>query len=106
MDVKLFESLCSIQCTKDEICAVLDIDEKTLTRLCKKHYSKSFSDVFKQKRKLGKSSLRRSQWKVAQDGNPTMLVWLGKQYLGQSDKNDVKSDVSNKIIIEFEDQKL
>jgi hypothetical protein len=26
------------------------------------------------------------QFKAAEGGNATMLIWLGKQYLGQSDK--------------------
>lgn len=29
--------------------------------------------------------LRKIQLKVADQGNPTLLIWLGKQYLGQSD---------------------
>ena len=33
--------------------------------------------------------LRRRQIETAMDGNTQMLVWLGKQLLGQSDKVDV-----------------
>lgn len=43
-----------------------------------------FSDVFNLKRSAGKVSLRRSQFKMAET-NPTMAIWLGKQYLGQRD---------------------
>jgi hypothetical protein len=32
------------------------------------------------------ASVRRKQFELAMAGNPTMLVWLGKQYLGQHDK--------------------
>lgn len=32
-----------------------------------------------------RQSLRRAQIVTAKQGNPTMLIWLGKQYLGQSD---------------------
>jgi hypothetical protein len=35
-----------------------------------------------------KASLRRIQWKLAEAGNATMCVWLGKQLLGQRDKFD------------------
>ena len=31
-------------------------------------------------------SLRRQQFKSAEAGNVTMQIWLGKQYLGQTDK--------------------
>lgn len=85
-----FESLCLIQCTQEEICAVLDVDDKTLTAFCKRTYGRSFSDVYAEKRKGGKASLRRMQWKSAEGGNPTMQIWLGKQYLGQAEpqRND------------------
>ena len=33
-----------------------------------------------------KHSLRRAQIKVALGGNATMLIWLGKNLLGQSDQ--------------------
>lgn len=82
---KQFESLCAIQCTKEEICGVLDVTEKTLNNWCKETYGESFSLVFKQKRALGKASLRRNQWKLAEKGNSTMQIWLGKQILNQSE---------------------
>ena len=37
-------------------------------------------------------ALRRSQWKMA-ERNATMAIWLGKQYLGQKDVVEQKSDV-------------
>lgn len=85
----LFENLCEIQCTKEDICTVLGCNEKTLTRWCKDTYKLSFYDIYKKKSETGKSSLRRLQWKSAKKGNATMLIWLGKQYLGQSDKQEV-----------------
>lgn len=81
----LFENLCSIQCTKEEICAVLEVSEKTLNSWCNNVYGENFSLVFNEKREYGKSSLRRMQWKLAEK-NATMGIWLGKQYLGQTDK--------------------
>ena len=85
IEQKQFESLCGLQCTKDEICLVLDVTDKTLDRWCRQTYGKSFSEVFKQKRGIGRVSLRRSQFEVAKKGNVTMLIWLGRQYLGQSE---------------------
>ena len=82
---KQFESLCAIQCTEEEICNVLDVSEKTLISWCNEVYGESFSKVFRQKRDLGKTSLRRNQWKQAEKGNTTMLIWLGKQILKQSE---------------------
>ena len=40
-----------------------------------------------------KKELEDKQWEVAMDGNIQMLIWLGKQYLGQSDNpNDVNDN--------------
>ena len=81
---KQFESLCAIQCTQEEILAVLDVADKTLNSWCNATYGKNFYEVFKEKREYGKSSLRRSQWLLAQK-NPTLSIWLGKQYLSQKE---------------------
>ena len=87
---KQFESMCAIQCTKEEICAVLDVTEKTLNSWCNNTYGKDFSLVFADKKQLGKMSLRRSQWRMAEN-DKTMAIWLGKQYLGQRDNIEVES---------------
>jgi hypothetical protein len=39
-----------------------------------------------------KISLRRQQIEAAKGGNITMLIWLGKQMLGQADKAEVRED--------------
>ena len=82
---KQFESLCAIQCTQEEICNVLDVTDKTLTRWCNEVYDLSFSEVYEQKRDIGRMSLRRNQFKLAEGGNTTMQIWLGKQVLKQSE---------------------
>lgn len=81
---KLFENLCDIQCTEAEICGVLECSADTLNRWCKRTYKMTFADTYKSKSQVGKSSLRRAQWKLAEK-NASMAIWLGKQYLGQRD---------------------
>jgi len=84
---KQFEELCHIQCTQEEILAVLDVDDMTLNKWCREIYNKNFSEVFREKREGGKTSLRRAQWKLATEGmNPSMQIFLGKNMLGQRDK--------------------
>jgi hypothetical protein len=85
IDKKVFENLCAIQCTQDEVCAVFGgIDPSTLNRWCKKEYGKTFAVIHKEKKDIGKISIRRSQFKMAQE-NPTMSIWWGKNNLGQAD---------------------
>ena len=101
IDKKQFESLCSIQCTQEEICSVLDICFDTLDEWCQRTYGKHFSKVFAEKRQGGKASLRRKQWNLA-DNNATMAIFLGKQYLGQKDVVETQI-ASNGILTELKE---
>ena len=92
---KYFENMCGIQCTQDEICHVFGVTDKTLNAWCKREYGKGFSEVFKEKRSVGKISLRRAQWKLAEK-SPAMAIFLGKNYLGQTDRYE-------QIVSEVED---
>lgn len=92
IDQRKFEKLCEMQCTEKEIAAFFDVSEDTILRWCRRTYGASFADVFADKRQLGKISLRRSQWKLAQN-DTRMSIWLGKQYLDQTDKREVKSEI-------------
>jgi hypothetical protein len=53
--------------------------------------------VIKRGRARLRKSLRRAQIKSALSGNSTMLVWLGKQYLGQSDRLDHSVSAEHKV---------
>jgi hypothetical protein len=114
------EKLSLIQCTEEEIGNVLEISTRTLIK------DKEFLRVYKKGRSEGKKSLRRLQYEKAQgrtatlakdaDGNilkddkgraiilepgyapdTTMLIWLGKQELGQSDKQELTGKDSGAI---------
>lgn len=90
-----FEKLCGLQCTKEEMCGWFDVTDKTLESWCKRVYKKGFSEIFSEKRSKGKISLRRTQFKLAEK-SPAMAIFLGKNYLGQSDKIQYENtDVGN-----------
>lgn len=85
-DKRTFESLCHIQCTKDEIEDVLHSDQRTIDKWCLRTYDEDFSTTYKRFSSGGKSSIRRAQYRHAiEGGNATLLIWLGKQYLAQRD---------------------
>lgn len=84
IDQKQFENLCGLQCTLEEICGWFGVTDKTLNSWCKRTYKKGFSEIFREKRKLGNISLRRTQFRLAEK-SASMAIWLGKQYLGQKD---------------------
>lgn len=95
---KVFEGLCRIQCTQQEVIAVLEVSRPTLHRWCKRTYGMNFEQVFEQKSAMGKISLRRSQFKMA-ESKPVMAIWLGKQYLGQKDKHEVEVSDKRQVVL-------
>ena len=88
-DLDIAKNLVRIQCTANEISDFFGMTDDTLgARLREEGYS-GFSDFYKSHGSEGKSSLRRAQWRSGVENlNAAMLIWLGKQYLDQSDKVD------------------
>lgn len=80
IDYQLVEDLSQIQCTQEEISQILDISSRTLQK------DEEFLRIYKKGIESGRMSLRRMQYKSAMNGNVTMQIWLGKQYLNQMDK--------------------
>lgn len=77
IDEKQVLALASMHCTMKEIAAVVGCSVDTLER--------RFADVIEKGRESGKASLRRTQYRLAEN-NAAMAIWLGKQWLGQSDR--------------------
>ena len=77
--IRDIEQMAFDQCYDKTIAKVIGCAVETL----KKH----FSTKIIQKRAEGKAALHRSQMKQAQT-NPTMAIFLGKNYLGQADKQE------------------
>lgn len=94
IDKRQFEEMCRIHCTLDEIAAICGCSIDTIENWCKREYGKLFSDVYKMYSSVGNKSLRRWQYEMAQSSVP-MAIFLGKNWLGQTDKvettqNDVE----------------
>lgn len=80
VDLLLVQRMASIMCTPEEISVILGIP----TRVFKEH--DLYAAAYERGRASGYTNLRRAQWTQAIKGNPIMQIFLGKQYLGQSDK--------------------
>lgn len=99
--VKQLESLGGLNCTNDEIAAFYDISVDTYER-DKKRWP-WINDAVVRGRSKGKMSIRRQQVAEAMKGNVPMLIFLGKNYLGQSDKvdhdHDVKGEITHGVLV-------
>jgi len=85
IDWEMVDRLCNIHCKGEEIAAALCMSYDSLARHCESEKGVGFADYIKEKSATGRSSLRRRQWEAAESGNVTMLIWLGKQHLDQTD---------------------
>lgn len=80
---KQISELAGIQCTKAEAASVMGVCEKTFIVFLQAH--KKAREAWELGQEAGRASLRRLQWRAA-ERSTTMQIWLGKQYLGQTDK--------------------
>ena len=74
-------------CDASSIAIALGISPHTLYTRSKVDNKLDFSAFSQQKRAEGDDLLRRKQFEIAMGGNIPMLIWLGKNRLGQTDKH-------------------
>ena len=77
VDENIIFELARLMCTNKEIAGILRISHDTVER--------RYKDVLEEGRSDAKVGLRREQFRKAMEGNVQMLIFLGKQYLNQSE---------------------
>ncbi len=85
--------LSEYHCTNKEMADFFDVPLQT--------FMDNFRDIITKHRIITKQRLRKKQLEVALSGDKTMLIWLGKQMLGQSE-NPI-SDESSQVLPWLED---
>lgn len=88
--LRLIRVLAGFRCSWAEVAVGLDVSESTLDRF-KRRWPEA-GEAYEAGLLTCTASLRRKQFEVAMRGNTAMLIWLGKQLLGQRDKLDVRPD--------------
>ena len=89
IDIKLATGLAQMLCTAEEIAGVFGVSVDTLDNRLKEEGWANFSAFRDKFAAEGKASLRRMQWAKAKSGNTTMQIWLGRQYLGQTERREI-----------------
>lgn len=83
-------------CTTKEIAAALGFSQGTLFG------RKDIKDAYDRGREMLGVNIRHWQICAAKSGNVQMLIWLGKQYLGQTDvKKDEPENKAHGVTIEW-----
>ena len=98
----LVATLSQFFATDEEIAVALSDEYESITEdTLKNEFNKESFLEYKTKGKCkGKTSLRSWQWANAKNGNTTMQIFLGKNYLGQSDRVEAEvQDTSINIVV-------
>lgn len=91
---EMIRRLSEIQCTQKEIAHVMGCSIDVIKRADNR-------ELVEEGKSQGKVRLRRAQYaKAVDEGNPTMLIWLGKNLLGQTDQ-PISED--NSMVLPWED---
>ena len=84
IDLEQVAILAGIQCTYEEIAGVMKIGKRQFINRVNEDFE--LRKIIEDGWANGKASIRRQQYKLLSEGNATMGIWLGKQYLGQRDQ--------------------
>jgi hypothetical protein len=88
------KTMANQQSTLCEAAAVLGVSVQALHQFMGKY--PEARELWDNGQLAGRQSLRRWQANSAKKGNPAMQIWLGKQWLGQKDKQEIAQDVTIK----------
>lgn len=79
IDEAALEALASTHASYEQLASVLGVPTHVLLEV-------EYKEIIEKARSMALVNLQSSQFKAAiEDRNPTMLIWLGKQHLGQKD---------------------
>jgi hypothetical protein len=103
IDWEKVDRLIEAGCSGHEIAPAIGISSDTLYERCVLEKGMTYSDYSSKLRAKGDGLLKAKQFQLAMSGNPAMLVWLGKNRLGQKDKvqSDDQDTQPQTIRIEF-----
>lgn len=97
-DIKTVEGLAGIGATQEEIANILGCSITTVKKHLRKKDSE-FASAYKKGAAAIRITLRRKQIDVAKSGNVSMLIWLGKNMLGQKDRELPDNEAESTPII-------
>lgn len=103
---KMLDSLIIWSAHSEYIADQLGISEDTLSKRIKERYGCTFTEYRNKKKEAIRINLFKKQYDEAMKGNTALLIWLGKNECGQSDKVESTTTTDIKINIDNDDNDL
>lgn len=94
------EAFAAMMCTQAEVAGFYNVSVETLRNRLKN--DPEARKAWQRGRAKASVTLRRKQFEVAQTGNVPMLIFLGKQYCGQTDRGGT-ADTGDDLVHEADD---
>lgn len=79
---------CQFKMLAEDVAGLADCSVDTLEKRIREKHDCTFTEFRSQRMATTKLNLFSKQVSTAMEGNPTMLIWLGKNYLNQTDKQE------------------
>lgn len=100
IDWNKLDRLLEAGCDLMQACGALGISHDTMHRRLKEKGT-DFANYAKDKRSKGDGLLLISQMKKALEGNTQMLIWLGKNRLGQKENTSSENEMNRNLLKQF-----
>lgn len=85
-DWRKFDLMCKVDVTKMDIAEAFGCSTESIARIVQRERGMTFGSYKTQKAGYARAEILHKQMDLAMNGNPTMLIWLGKNLCGQTDK--------------------
>lgn len=95
---KTVDKLLMCHCSVTQAAHSIGISDDTLRRRIKEKYDCLPKEYKKLKAASGKANLKVKQYEEAMGGDRSMLIWLGKQWLDQKEKSEIKQQNTNETV--------
>lgn len=89
IDWNVVDKWLEADCTGTQVAGMLGIHADTLYNRCQQDKGVTFTVYSNEKKSKGDAQLKIKQYSEAMGGDRGMLIWLGKQRLGQRENHDV-----------------
>ena len=86
IDKEELEKLLRLHPSKKDVCDWFDVSESTVDRFCRTEFNNSFDELRDKRAVQTRMAIKRMQIEMALKGDRVMLIWMGKQMLGQVEK--------------------
>ena len=101
IDWKLLDSVLQFGAKLMDCSDILEASDDTIQKRIREQFGITFSEYRERRMSKMRMRLLQKQYDVAMQGNVALLIWLGKQHLGQTDKQEINQKTEIKTVEQF-----